>query len=68
MRKARGHFSLDGLLTDLFLLFGIPALSIISLLVLAFLKIWCKYSWWWLLVPVGVFIVWLVTIEISSRR
>jgi cellulose synthase/poly-beta-1,6-N-acetylglucosamine synthase-like glycosyltransferase len=68
MRKPKGHFNLDGVFTDLVLFVGIPVFSIVTFVILLILRIWCSFSGWWLLFPVGVFTVWLAFVRIMSRE
>jgi len=37
---------------------GIPVVSISAIAVLSILKIWCAFSWCWLLIPAGVLVAW----------
>lgn len=70
MRKPRGHSSLDGLLEVLVVLglfFLVPVLSVLALVTLSVLKIWFAFSWWWLLVPAGVLVLWSASFWLMNR-
>lgn len=68
MKTPRGHSSMDGCLGLLFLLFGIPALCVLSLVALAVGKIWFHYSWAWLGLPVVALAVWYAVITWMGQR
>jgi len=40
------------------LMVGIPLAAVAAIAVLSILKIWCAFSWYWLLVPASVLAVW----------
>ena len=67
MRRPRGHFgvpSFGDLFAVLVLFLGVPGLSIVALIVLSVLKIWCSFSWYWLLIPAIALIVWAAALRI----
>jgi hypothetical protein len=70
MRMPRGHgyFNLSDIVFLVFQLLAIPVLSVVALVGLAIGKIWCSYSWLWLLVPVGATVIWWITMQLRVRQ
>ena len=62
MRRPRGFMITDRDLTMFavlwLLMVGIPLAAVAAIAVLSILKIWCAFSWYWLLVPASVLAVW----------
>ena len=67
--KRQGYFAGMGSFIRLgFVMFVLPVMLAASIVILAVLKIWCSYSWWWMALPVCALLAWGTAMWAMNRR